>query len=182
MPQFVDINGNVRKFDYTYEGQAEYEKAYQKDQESRMKSKTAPQVSQNIQNQGANLVKDMTQTWKAPGNMNTAEIAAWQDELYQLNIIKNLEDYQKGVWNEVTQHATEKYKMYMEEGISNTNIWRREHGLSDMDEKGKSIEDVLMDTMGDVGSPKSMDARAKIFNEQVSEVAEAYGRATKKGY
>ena len=51
-----------------------------------------------------------------------------------------------------------------------------------MDEKGKSIEDVLMDTMGDVGSPKSMDARAKIFNEQVSEVAEAYGRATKKGY
>ena len=70
----------------------------------------------------------------------------------------------------------------MEEGISNTNIWRREHGLADMDEKGKSIEDVLMDTMGDVGSPKSMDARAKIFNEQVSEVAEAYKRTNKKGY
>ena len=34
-----------------------------------------------------------------------------------------------------------------------------------------------MDTMGDVGSPKSMDARAKIFNEQVSAVGEAYGRS-----
>ena len=95
MPQFVDINGNVRKFDYTYEGQAEYEKAYQKDQESRMKAKTAPQVSQNIQNKGANLVKDVTRTWKAPGNMNKAEIAAWQDLLYQFNIIKNLQDYEE---------------------------------------------------------------------------------------
>ena len=152
MPEFVDINGNVRKFDYTYEGQAKYEKAYQKDQESRMKATKAPQVSQNIQNKGDNLVKDMTQTWEAPGKMNTSEIAAWQDILYQLNIIKNKEDYKNGVWNEVTQHATEKMRLYQDEGISDMNIWRREHGLPDIDEKGKSIEDVLMDTMGDVGS------------------------------
>ena len=159
MPQFVDINGNIRKFDYTYEGQAEYEKAYQKDKESRIKSQKAPQVSQNIQNQGSDLVKDMTKTWEAPGGMNTAEIAGWQDILYGLNIIKNKEDYEEGVWNTVTQHATEKMRMYQDEGISDTNIWRREHGLADVDEKGKSIEDVLMDTMGDVG-PKDVKAQA----------------------
>jgi hypothetical protein len=144
MPEFVDIEGKTRRFDYDYEGQKEYEIAYQKD----IKRRQAPQVSQNIQNQGTNLVKDMTNTWEAPGNMNPAEIKGFQNEMYNVAIIKNRDDYEPGKWNEVTQRAHERHLFYIGEGTSRTNIYRREIGLPDKEEK---IEDILIDKMGDTG-------------------------------
>ena len=170
MPQFTDLKGKVRSFDYTYEGQQKYEKEFMENQKAIQGMNNKVQVSQNIQNQGSKLTKDMTQTFEAPGNMNPSEIKAWQYILYDLNIIKNLDEFEPGVWNSVTQDATMRHRQYMDEGLSDTNIYRRElggkaAGLPDVEDK---IEDVLMDKMGDAGAmdEREVQRRAALLNRE----------------